>query len=92
MFEFLYLHNFAKSVTILLYPPGAGRKLNVHKTFRRRSARLVNVLCTFMLCSVTRGHCYSTRYSSLHPAYPISWKAISKLKFHALGMFACLSL
>ena len=32
-----------------------GRKLNVHKTFRRRPGRLLNVLCTFSLRSVSTG-------------------------------------
>ena len=38
------------------YPLGTGRKLNVHKTFRRRPGRLLNVLCTFHLRSVSRGY------------------------------------
>ena len=32
-----------------------GRKWNVHKTFRRRSGRLLNVLCTFDLRRVSAG-------------------------------------
>ena len=32
-----------------------GRKLNVHKTFRRRPGRLLNVLCTFNLRLVSTG-------------------------------------
>ena len=32
-----------------------GRKLNVHKTFRRRPGRLLNVLCTFNLRPVSTG-------------------------------------
>ena len=32
-----------------------GRKLNVHKTFRRRPGRLLNVLCTFNLHPVSTG-------------------------------------
>ena len=32
-----------------------GRKLNVHKTFRRRPGRLLNVLCTFNLCPMSTG-------------------------------------
>ena len=32
-----------------------GRKLNVHKTFRRRPGRLLNVLCTFNLGPVSTG-------------------------------------
>ena len=31
------------------YPADTGRKLNVHKTFRRRPGRLLNVLCMFNL-------------------------------------------
>ena len=31
-----------------------GRKLNVHKTFRRRPRRFLNVLCTFNLRPVSR--------------------------------------
>ena len=30
-------------------PVDTGRTLNVHKTFRRRTGRLLNVLCTFNL-------------------------------------------
>ena len=37
------------------YPVDTGRKLNVHKTFRRRPGRLLNVLCTFNLCPVSTG-------------------------------------
>ena len=38
-----------------LYPIDTGRKLNVHKTFRRRLGRLLNVLCTFSLRPVSSG-------------------------------------
>ena len=34
-------------------PVDTGRKLNVHKTFRRRPGRLLNVLCTFNLRPVS---------------------------------------
>ena len=34
---------------IISNPVDTGRKLNVHKTFRRRPGRLLNVLCTFNL-------------------------------------------
>ena len=37
------------------YPVDTGRKLNVHKTFRRRSERFLNVLCTFNLRPVSTG-------------------------------------
>ena len=39
-------------------PLGTGRKLNVHKVFRRRLRRLLNVLCTFILRSVSRGNAF----------------------------------
>ena len=37
------------------HPADTGRKLNVHKTFRRRPGRLLNVLCTFNLPPVSTG-------------------------------------
>ena len=37
----------------LTYPVDTGRKLNVHKTFRRRPGRRLNVLCTFNLRPVS---------------------------------------
>ena len=36
-------------------PVDIGRKLNVHKTFRRRPGPLLNVLCTFNLRPVSTG-------------------------------------
>ena len=36
-------------------PVDTGRQLNVHKTFRRRPSRLLNVLCTFNLRPVSTG-------------------------------------
>ena len=38
-----------------MFPVDTGRKLNVHKTFRRRPGRLLNVLCTFNLRPVSTG-------------------------------------
>ena len=37
------------------FPVDTGRKLNVHKTFRRCPGRLLNVLCTFNLRPVSTG-------------------------------------
>ena len=37
------------------YPLDTGRKLNVHKTFRRRPGRYLNVLCRFNLRHMSRG-------------------------------------
>ena len=39
-------------------PGDTGRKLNVHKTFRRRPGRLLNVLCTFNLRPVCTRECF----------------------------------
>ena len=42
------------------------RKLNVHKMFRRRSGRLLNVLCTFNLRPVSMGninHCKNESFT-----------------------------
>ena len=36
-------------------PADTGRKLNVHKAFRKRPQRLLNVLCTFNLRPVSTG-------------------------------------
>ena len=41
----------------IIIPVNTGRKLNVHKIFRRRPGRLRNVLCTFNLRSVSTGIC-----------------------------------
>ena len=38
------------------YPVDTEYKLNVHKTFRRRPERLLNVLCTFNLRPVSTGY------------------------------------
>ena len=37
-------------------PVDTGRKLNVHKTFRRRPGRLLYVFCTFSLRPVSTGN------------------------------------
>ena len=42
---------FVKQVDLL----DAGRKLNVHNTFRRHPGRKLNVLCTFSLRPVSTG-------------------------------------
>ena len=38
-----------------IIPVDTGRKLNIHKTFRRRPGRLLNDLCTFNLRPVSTG-------------------------------------
>ena len=46
-----------------LNPIDTGRKLNVHKTFRRSPGRLLNVLYTFNLRSVSTGKCKEHFYN-----------------------------
>ena len=41
----------------MIFPVDTGRKLNVHKTFRRRLGRLLKVLGTFSLRPVSMGLC-----------------------------------
>ena len=42
-------------IGLRLDPVDTGHELNVHKTFRRRPGRLLNVLCTFSLRRVSTG-------------------------------------
>ena len=46
------LHNNAN-------PVDTGRKLTVHKTFKRRPGRLLNVLCTISLRPVSTGNVHA---------------------------------
>ena len=46
-----------------VYPVDIGPKLNVHKTFRRRPGRLLNLLCTFNLRPVSTGYFVFTQLS-----------------------------
>ena len=50
----LFLFNFNHRKAKWDIPLDIGRKLNVHKTFRRGSRRLLNVLCTFNLRPLSR--------------------------------------
>ena len=49
--------NFEASLSLNMRedPVDTGSKLNVHKTFRKRPGRLLNVLCTFNLRPVSTG-------------------------------------
>ena len=47
--------SFYKITFAVSDPVGTGRKLSLHKTFRRRPGRLLNVLCTFNLRPVSTG-------------------------------------
>ena len=50
------------------YPVDTGRKLNAHKTFRRRPGRRLNVLCTFNLRRVSTGYTVHQKYCGVHNA------------------------
>ena len=55
MFFLFVLLFFLYMSFLFVFPADARSKLNVHKTFRRRSGRLQNVLYTFNLCPVSTG-------------------------------------
>ena len=51
--------------TLTGYLVDTGRKLNVHKTFRRRPGRLQNVLSTFNLRPVSTGYLHESLKNDL---------------------------
>ena len=51
----LEFYRFVDMKWLISNPVDTGRKLNVHKTFRRRLGRLLNVLYTFNLSPVSTG-------------------------------------
>ena len=63
--QYSYIHNIWYLLLIISniwmtdYLLDTRHKLNVHKTFRRRPGHLLNVLCTFNLCLVSRGQLLS---------------------------------
>ena len=51
----LFFMNWSwKPAIVFHFPVDTGRKLNVHKMFRRFPGRLLNVICTFNLRSVSK--------------------------------------
>ena len=50
------MYKYNETRKFLFLPRSTGRKLSIHKTFRRRPGRLLNVLCTFNLRPVSRGY------------------------------------
>ena len=46
---------------LVKHPVDTGRKLNVHKTFKKRPVRLLNVLCTFSLRPLSTGHSHNKK-------------------------------
>ena len=64
---------------ISTYPVNTGRKLNVHKIFRRRPGRLLNVLWTFNLRPVSTGQYAIQNRNSLNN-FSIYIKILENLK------------
>ena len=54
-FKMVYDKHASQRFKISLLPVDTRRKLNVHKTFRRRLERLLDVLCTFNVRPVSTG-------------------------------------
>ena len=54
-------------------PVATGRKLNVHKTFRRRPGRLLNILSTFNLRHVSTGIGFTKHIIANHHFQESSW-------------------
>ena len=78
------------------FPVDTGRKLNVHKTFKRRPGRLLNVLCTFSLRPGCTGFVNLTKlflhtFSQFTMAPDLLWKGphiyISSVLFVISMMF-----
>ena len=66
------------------YPADTGRKLNVHKTFRRRPECLLNVLRTFNLRPVPTGYLISTQCLSLanqNKSFPMDTSLLIRHRF-----------
>ena len=61
------------------HPVDTGRKLNVHKTFKRRPGRLLKVLCTFNLRPVSTGQGFSSLNVTFNPSNPRNKKIDRKL-------------
>ena len=47
-------------------PVDTGRKLNAHKTFRKRQGRLLNVLCTFNFPPVSMAKLFLTLFVAVY--------------------------
>ena len=61
-------------------PLDTGRKLNVHKTFRRRPGHLLNVFCMFNIRSVSRGYVIIGLNLTLLNIETILWVLSQKFK------------
>ena len=69
-------------------PVDTGRKLNAHKTFRRRPGPLLNVLCTFNLRPVStgiNGEAALLKKRLWHMCFPVNL-----VKFSRTPLYGCL--
>ena len=74
-------------------PVDIARQFNVHKTFRRRPGRLLNVLCTFSLRPVSTGRLrVECRYSPVPNLTPKTKLLAKALESKALKSFTLLKL
>ena len=81
-----------KTVSLFLFtnkaiPLDIKRKLNVLETFRKRFGLLMNVLCAFNFCPVSRGiiigmfvNVYLGLYSAHHQMSSLSYRTVRKWK------------
>ena len=67
------------------HPVDTGRKLNVHKTFRRPPGRLLNVLCTFNLRPVSTGQYFDLSHQGR--MWILTWYRSVLLKRCSFQMF-----
>ena len=49
-------------MVMMMIPVDTGRKMNVHKTYRTRPGRLLNVLCTFNVRPVSTGRRFAGNF------------------------------
>ena len=68
-------------------PVDTGLKLNVHKTFRSRPGRLLNVLCTFNLRPVSTGEADLKKALLIKKAYTSSLAQFSVFPFLITMLF-----
>ena len=72
---FLFFCNNSKNTCLNYCPVDTGRKLNVHKTSRRRPGRLLSVICTFNSRSVSTGEdCQGLNFHQSQIGFDKTWK------------------
>ena len=83
-------------IDLQIIPLGIGSKLNIHKTFRRRPGRLLNVVCTFNLRPVSRGivslNHLSNKFAYYHPVLVYINAIFQKLCWYVLECTRALSI